>query len=648
MIDDLFEADTLASVRDAIANPRRAPPPQRKFSIWNAATAVPRGVTSALAEAGASVSEAVGGFGQVLAATDPLIGVTAPRDVRDRLLRGQDEARARLQRDGVEMNNDIGDALREAGRSYRPDAATASTAEQVIYGFARGAAKVVGGAVLGGPIGVIGAGLEEANTQADELRLQGVPFGPRIAAGAVQGAGLALAALPAVGSTLGRTAALYVAGGPGGFVAQQALTREILSGAGRRDVAEQFDPFDPVGLAVSALLPGAFAAYGLRAQRLRRAYESLPAELPREDSGAAAQRVPKDGGAQPAPLPPARGSSEPPVPRTAVAEAIARYPEEVVDAVMVLRLTEQARAAEDGAALLRSPQDLAAAAARATELDASISALEAQRAELTAVAGDLAPPGAIREARQELRLMEQTRVDLSDAALRAAAKDIQARDGISYKAALSQARKQLEAAARDWQSRAERLTEFIERNAAAQRATQELQRVDQQLVELRSEADQAQPVVQWARRLDEVIAEARQQAQFERFSDATAPAGRRDQQAAGAPPRQAEARTTAPTPEPQPEMRATVAAESPTPAAASGDSAAAHAPIPTAAAEAAAAARLDEVAAQFPGLEVQLDGMDKPMPLAEFLAAVKAEADEMESDAPLMDVAAQCVLINGL
>ena len=42
-----------------------------------------------------------------------------------------------------------------------------------------------------------------------------------------------------------------------------------------------------------------------------------------------------------------------------------------------------------------------------------------------------------------------------------------------------------------------------------------------------------------------------------------------------------------------------------------------------------------------------LDGMDKPMPLADFLAAVKAEADEMEADAPLMQVAAQCAILNG-
>jgi hypothetical protein len=62
---------------------------------------------------------------------------------------------------------------------------------------------------------------------------------------------------------------------------------------------------------------------------------------------------------------------------------------------------------------------------------------------------------------------------------------------------------------------------------------------------------------------------------------------------------------------------------------------------PGATAEAsAAAARIAEVQAQYPDLQVMLDGMDAPMPMREFLAAVKAEADEMTADAPLLQVAA--------
>lgn len=50
---------------------------------------------------------------------------------------------------------------------------------------------------------------------------------------------------------------------------------------------------------------------------------------------------------------------------------------------------------------------------------------------------------------------------------------------------------------------------------------------------------------------------------------------------------------------------------------------------------------------KFPALEVMLDGMEKPMPAAEFLAAIKAEADDLAANAPLMQVAAKCALLNG-
>ena len=56
---------------------------------------------------------------------------------------------------------------------------------------------------------------------------------------------------------------------------------------------------------------------------------------------------------------------------------------------------------------------------------------------------------------------------------------------------------------------------------------------------------------------------------------------------------------------------------------------------------------VDTLAATRPDMMVMLDGMDKPMPLSEFMAAVRAEADEMLADAPLVELAAQCALVNG-
>ena len=54
------------------------------------------------------------------------------------------------------------------------------------------------------------------------------------------------------------------------------------------------------------------------------------------------------------------------------------------------------------------------------------------------------------------------------------------------------------------------------------------------------------------------------------------------------------------------------------------------------------------VSQQFPDLVVQMDGMDAPMRLAEFLDAARAESDEMMAEAPLYQLAAECALTNGV
>jgi hypothetical protein len=110
-----------------------------------------------------------------------------------------------------------------------------------------------------------GASAEIGLQQSDELRQQGVDFQTRAKVGALTAGVTGLSvALPLAGNTLAKTGAYYLAGGPGGYVAQQAATSEILKRAGYAKIAEQFDPLDPVGLAMSALIPLPFAAYGAR------------------------------------------------------------------------------------------------------------------------------------------------------------------------------------------------------------------------------------------------------------------------------------------------------------------------------------------------------------------------------------------------
>jgi hypothetical protein len=311
---DLSTDETIKALPPRIDAPK---PAASKFSTWKAITAVPRGVVEAAAQGIGSTADVLGGFGQVLGAYPEAMGVIPTEEQRK-----QTEAqRQRLLTDGVDMSSEAGDLFRDAGRGYRPDPTTAHAAEQVLYGFARGASKVVAGAVVGGVPGVLVAGAEEGMSAADDLKREGVGLGARTMAGAVQGAGLALAALPAAGQTLRGTLALYLAGGPGGYIAQQALTREILQRSGFEKQAEQFDPFDPVGLAISALIPAPFAAYGLRANR-RAAAEAF-----------------RDG-----PVP-----SEPTAVASAVQEAM---PREVVDAAMVAHLADVRQRADSAAMMM--------------------------------------------------------------------------------------------------------------------------------------------------------------------------------------------------------------------------------------------------------------------------------------------------------
>ncbi|WP_206706428.1 hypothetical protein, partial [Escherichia coli] len=71
------------------------------------------------------------------------------------------------------------------------------------------------------------------------------------------GTGAALAGvIPVAGGTIARTVALGLAAGPGLQIAQTAMTRAILQSADYRQVADQYDPFDPIALAVSAATAG--------------------------------------------------------------------------------------------------------------------------------------------------------------------------------------------------------------------------------------------------------------------------------------------------------------------------------------------------------------------------------------------------------
>lgn len=653
MLDDLYQTDLEAVHNDRQARPLPPPPQQRKFSAWKTLTAAPRGLGQAVNESGAALGDVLHAFGSVMGATDANSGGMFSGPTADEE-RQQQDARRKLLEQGPDFNSQTAADIRaSASGYYMPDAFTAHTAENVVFGLTRFGGKAVGYTLAAG--GIPGAGLlalDEGLTTADMLREQGVDLGTRTKVGAVAGAaGAASVLLPVAGSTLARTAALTAVGGPGLFVGQQVATRQILQDAGYDHLADQYDPFDPVGLAVSTLVPGLFGALhvrGLRAKE-RAAGAREPAPAPTETAPARAD-------AEPAPAPRPTPDQVDAARVDLLAEHIERAGLHAADDIRGAAASRTALAqAIDQMARgerVNVTDALPAESVQAARLADMLDGIQAARGELIVTAAGRAEPGAIRELNTELQQAQADLAAATDAAaVKERAKDLQAgADRLSYKQALAQAKQEFADRATDAQARIDRVEQMVRANARAQQAFDALNMLDR---EARQVEQQRGGIAAPASRETPVAAAAREASQ----------GGPKDGQGstlaarpgAGNPGRGDNAGGSLGTGGRGTAEPAALDTAAPEPGAPGKPSTPGTATNPRAGAveETAAPARLAEIAQQFPDLQVQLDGMDAPMPLADFLAQVEREAMEGTdstlgaNDAPLLQVAATCFLQNG-
>jgi len=752
MIDDMFQEGTDKALDDRISRPLQAPPARPSFgiSLWNTTTAAPKGVGAGALESAGFGADMLGAFGAVQAGyglqADPSM-LFDSKARKQRIEAGQ-PARDAVQ-SGEAFSTEIGTSLRATARDFAPDPNTSNAAEDLLFGLSRFMTKAVGYSVAAGGVpGAVFTGVDEGMTEADRLKAQGVDFDTRTKVGAVAGvtAGASVA-LPIAGKTVLGTTALVAAGGPGGFIAQQAASKAILENAGYDKIADQYNPFDPVGLAVSTLVPGAFGAYAMRGVRAR------AANPPAADPAAARQLVQMGGSerlnlrfddarldaytvaaAQREGIPPeallaiknvgersgptavspkgakgvmqfmddtwtAYGKGDPRDPVASI-DAGARFMKDLISqyngnvraaiahyngggkagkAVMEGRAapaketrgylertdkyiaerqgTEAGRAAaQDPEAVaaarvalvrqtveswnLRDPADVVGAqehlnaVLRASDqigagervsvgdlvrvddlsnarlLDDLIVRLEAQRADILPEVGNIADSGQIKAIRDEISRLEQSAPSMTDDAMRARAKEIQAEQGISYKAALSAAKKDLGARMDDVSGQIERLSQQLETNRTAAEAAQQVKQLDANIARVRGEREaiDAPTPKPMALAVKQAVAEIPATKAGKTETDSGIPAPKvpdlAPDQAQGAPAAKPEAN----------------------PMAASLD------------AQAAEIARLS------PDMMVQLEGMDAPMRLADALEAVRAEAANDVRDAPLLEVAANCFL----
>ena len=267
-LDDAYQAGTDAALHDMAVRPqgpKRAPP---RFSLWGTLSAAPKGVAAGAAEAIGSTADVLGAFGQALATTEPSAGgmFSLPTE-KER--RENAQATDKMRREGLDFMSEGGRSFRNVARDYMPDPATAHAAETAVGELFRVGSKAIAAAGVLGPVpGAVVSGLEEGFTTSDKLARQGVDLETRTAVGAVTAAIQAgTFALPVAGKTWPQTIGLALAGGPGGYVGQQAATRYILQQADYSLLADQYDPLDPVGLTLATVLPLGFGALGMRAAR---------------------------------------------------------------------------------------------------------------------------------------------------------------------------------------------------------------------------------------------------------------------------------------------------------------------------------------------------------------------------------------------
>lgn len=253
MIDTMFQEGTDLALDDRVMRPILRPEAPR-FSLGRTAAAVPRGLGAGALEVGAFASEVAGAFGQ--AAERISYSLLPVSNENQRAFKEAGRAKS------IDWNTTEGEVLRTAARDIMPDAGTAHESEQLVAGLSGFALKGISYTLAAGPAG--GAALlggDAGLSEADRLKAQGVDLTTRTQAGAVAGtiAGVSML-FPMTGPS-----ALYRFGvgagtGAAGVVGQAVAEREILRAAGYDKLADTFDPLDPVGLAVGALVPGGLGA----------------------------------------------------------------------------------------------------------------------------------------------------------------------------------------------------------------------------------------------------------------------------------------------------------------------------------------------------------------------------------------------------
>jgi len=371
-------------------------------------------------------------------------------------------------------DNSFGREVRAEARRLTPDPATTGVAAEALFGVGRVLTKAVPLAIMGGtPAAALGTGGIEGTVAAQDLMDEGVDTATAVKVGGTKGVlTAAQIALPMSAGTKLGTAGLALAGGPGGFMAEQAASRYILEHADYADIARRYNPLDPTGLTVSTLMAGGFGAAGhMSRARAARAAEKPPipeiqpgVEITPDQIAAArvhlaAEHVQNTGMYRPGDL--AGSIAHVNALETAARQMDAGERVEVGDIVNPENL---------------HPPRAADAVEAYAERVARTEVLDRTRAELLATASARAEPGVIRSIEQERPPIVAALADLENS-FKERAKAAQA-EGLSRKQAEAAARAQIADVRTELEGRLARMDQQVEANRTAAKAEQDLGAVE--------------------------------------------------------------------------------------------------------------------------------------------------------------------------
>lgn len=198
------------------------------------------------------------------------------------------------------LRDDAKFARLKAQNDYTPNPETTGQAAMMIHGLTGSLAKAIGYTVATGGSGILAAPLFGADLglyEAGKLRDKGVDPSTARTAGAITGSVNAVGmALPgAVGTSYVKSILFGGAVNPLTDISEQASIKFVLDNANYSKQAQEYDPFDPVNLGVSAGMGIAFGALGARANRAQARYMEAEAaaqpSAPQTPEGQAAPTV---------------------------------------------------------------------------------------------------------------------------------------------------------------------------------------------------------------------------------------------------------------------------------------------------------------------------------------------------------------------